>query len=146
MEKRYILLDEYEGYGIVGQFDTLEEVQEAARNWEQECDGECSLVTLEFDHYIIMGAGQPNKVFYHIYREDAVDGDENRSIFDKHICECSQIARYDDELRRTRELIGRFVELCEPHPLTIFELQRLLTDYIGLREEAVKLLGGVGNA
>ena len=41
--KKYKLIDYYEGYGVVGEYDTIEEMKEAAYNWMLETDGECDL-------------------------------------------------------------------------------------------------------
>lgn len=41
--KKYRLVDYYENYGIVGEYDTIEEMKKAAQNWLSETDGECKL-------------------------------------------------------------------------------------------------------
>lgn len=42
-EKRYRLVDNYEGYGYIGEYDTLEELKKAASEWEEDTDSECDL-------------------------------------------------------------------------------------------------------
>ncbi len=41
--KRYRLVDNYEGYGFIGEYDTIEELKKAASQWEEDTDGECEL-------------------------------------------------------------------------------------------------------
>ncbi|MBR1740244.1 MAG: hypothetical protein IJ737_08115 [Ruminococcus sp.] len=139
-EDRYVLLDVYEGYCLIGSYNFTAEVKAAATKWKKESDGECDLVLLEYDHTVLMGVGAPAKHFYR--RVTGPERANDKTLTDKHWSECRQIALYDDELRKARALLKRFVELGEPHALTLYELQTLLTEYIGLREEAVKLLGG----
>lgn len=46
--KRYQLVDNYEGYGYIGEYDTLEELKKAASEWEEDTDGECDLELQEW--------------------------------------------------------------------------------------------------
>ena len=44
-EKRnFILWDYYENYGLVGKYDTEAEAREAAKQWNDETDGEGQIV------------------------------------------------------------------------------------------------------
>ena len=44
-EKRNsILWDYYENYGLVGKYDTEAEAREAAKQWNDDTDGECQIV------------------------------------------------------------------------------------------------------
>ena len=44
-EKRnFILWDYYENYGLVGKYDTEAEAREAAKQWNDDTDGECQIV------------------------------------------------------------------------------------------------------
>ena len=42
--KRFILWDYYENYGLVGKYDTEAEAREAAKQWNDDTDGECQIV------------------------------------------------------------------------------------------------------
>lgn len=41
--KKYMLVDLYENYGIVGRYNTFDEMKRDASEWEKETDGECNL-------------------------------------------------------------------------------------------------------
>ena len=43
-KKNFILWDYYENYGLVGKYDTEAEAREAARQWNDDTDGECQIV------------------------------------------------------------------------------------------------------
>ena len=44
-EKKYFILwDYYENYGLVGKYDTEAEAREAAKQWNDDTDGECQIV------------------------------------------------------------------------------------------------------
>lgn len=42
--KRFRVWDYYEGYGHIGDFDTLKEARAAAKQHSQDTDGECQIV------------------------------------------------------------------------------------------------------
>lgn len=42
--KNYLLWDYYEGYGRIGDYDTEAEARAAAKQWNEETDGECQIV------------------------------------------------------------------------------------------------------
>ena len=42
--KNFILWDYYENYGLVGKYDTEAEAREAAKQWNDDTDGECQIV------------------------------------------------------------------------------------------------------
>lgn len=42
-ETKYYLYDEYEGVELIDTFDSVEAATEAAREYDEETDGECSL-------------------------------------------------------------------------------------------------------
>ena len=42
--KRFILWDYYENYGLVGKYDTEAEARAAAKQWNDDTDGECQIV------------------------------------------------------------------------------------------------------
>ena len=46
--KRFILWDYYENYGLVGKYDTEAEAREAAKQWNDDTDGECQIVIFRF--------------------------------------------------------------------------------------------------
>lgn len=46
--KRYQLVDNYEDYGYIGEYNTLEELKKAASEWEEDTDGECDLELQEW--------------------------------------------------------------------------------------------------
>ena len=46
MPKKYRVIDQYENYGIIGEFDKYGEACKAAELWKTETDGECNLVML----------------------------------------------------------------------------------------------------
>jgi hypothetical protein len=46
--KRYQLVDNYENYGYIGEYDTLEEMKKTASEWEEDTDGECDLELQEW--------------------------------------------------------------------------------------------------
>ena len=46
--KRFILWDYYENYGLVGKYDTETEAREAAKQWNDDTDGECQIVMYAF--------------------------------------------------------------------------------------------------
>lgn len=54
--KKYQLVDNYENYGYIGEYDTLEELKKAASEWEEDTDGECDLEVQEwyepFEEYL----------------------------------------------------------------------------------------------
>ena len=43
-KKHFILWDYYENYGLVGKYDTEAEAREAAKQWNDDTDGECQIV------------------------------------------------------------------------------------------------------
>ena len=43
-KKNFILWDYYENYGLVGKYDTEAEAKEAAKQWNDDTDGECQIV------------------------------------------------------------------------------------------------------
>ena len=43
-KKNFILWDYYENYGLVGKYDTEAEAREAAKQWNDDTDGECQIV------------------------------------------------------------------------------------------------------
>ena len=43
-KKNFIIWDYYENYGLVGKYDTEAEAREAARQWNDDTDGECQIV------------------------------------------------------------------------------------------------------
>ena len=43
-KKNFILWDYYENYGLVGKYDTEAEAREAAKQWNDETDGEGQIV------------------------------------------------------------------------------------------------------
>lgn len=45
---RYMLVDYCEDYGLVGYYETLDEMIDAASEWEADTDGECDLVFKEW--------------------------------------------------------------------------------------------------
>lgn len=42
--KNYLLWDYYDGYGQIGDYDTEAEARAAAKQWNEETDGECQIV------------------------------------------------------------------------------------------------------
>lgn len=42
--KKYRLWDHYEGYGLIGDYDTEAEARAAAKQWNEDTDGECQIV------------------------------------------------------------------------------------------------------
>ena len=42
--KNFILWDYYENYGLVGKYDTEAEARAAAKQWNDDTDGECQIV------------------------------------------------------------------------------------------------------
>ena len=42
--KNFIIWDYYENYGLVGKYDTEAEAREAAKQWNDDTDGECQIV------------------------------------------------------------------------------------------------------
>ena len=42
--KRFILWDYHKNYGLVGKYDTEAEAREAAKQWNDDTDGECQIV------------------------------------------------------------------------------------------------------
>ena len=63
--KKYRLVDNYEGYGIVGEYDTIGEILIAAYKWMSETDYECDLRYFKQDEqsatYIEITKGLPIK-------------------------------------------------------------------------------------
>ena len=45
----YQVYDLYECFGAVGVYDTLEEAEKAARDWEAKTDGECDVIIRVWD-------------------------------------------------------------------------------------------------
>ena len=43
-KKNFILWDYYENYGLVGKYDTEAEAREAAKQWNDDTDGEGQIV------------------------------------------------------------------------------------------------------
>lgn len=43
-KKNFIIWDYYENYGLVGKYDTESEAREAAKQWNDDTDGECQIV------------------------------------------------------------------------------------------------------
>lgn len=43
-KKHFILWDYYENYGLVGKYDTEAEAREAAKQWNDDTEGECQIV------------------------------------------------------------------------------------------------------
>ena len=43
-KKNFILWDYYENFGLVGKYDTEAEAREAAKQWNDDTDGECQIV------------------------------------------------------------------------------------------------------
>ena len=43
-KKNFIIWDYYENYGLVGKYDTEAEAREAAKQWNDDTDGECQIV------------------------------------------------------------------------------------------------------
>lgn len=43
-KKHFIIWDYYENYGLVGKYDTEAEAREAAKQWNDDTDGECQIV------------------------------------------------------------------------------------------------------
>lgn len=43
-KKNFILWDHYDDYGFVGGYDTEAEAREAAKQWNDDTDGECQIV------------------------------------------------------------------------------------------------------
>lgn len=43
-KKNFILWDYYENYGLVGKYDTEAEARAAAKQWNDDTDGECQIV------------------------------------------------------------------------------------------------------
>lgn len=43
-KKNFILWDYYENYGLVGKYDNEAEAREAAKQWNDDTDGECQIV------------------------------------------------------------------------------------------------------
>ena len=43
-KKNFILWDYYENYGLVGKYDTEAEARAAAKQWNDDTDGECHIV------------------------------------------------------------------------------------------------------
>ena len=43
-QKNFIIWDYYENYGLVGKYDTEAEAREAAKQWNDDTDGECQIV------------------------------------------------------------------------------------------------------
>lgn len=48
MPKRFRLYDVYEGYDLLGEFDTMSEVRRAALQYDADTDGECCLMVARF--------------------------------------------------------------------------------------------------
>lgn len=46
--KEFYLWDYYEDYGRIGDYDTEAEAREAAKEWNDETDGECQVVLFKF--------------------------------------------------------------------------------------------------
>ena len=46
--KKYRVWDNYEGYGIVGDYDTEKEARAAAKRRSEETDGECQIVLYSY--------------------------------------------------------------------------------------------------
>ena len=45
---KYLLVDYYEDYGIVGRYETKQEAEKAKRKHERDCDGECNCKIIEY--------------------------------------------------------------------------------------------------
>ena len=43
-KKNFILWDHHDDYGFVGGYDTEAEAREAAKQWNDDTDGECQIV------------------------------------------------------------------------------------------------------
>lgn len=50
--KKFRLMDYCDNFGLVGDFDTYEEMVEYAEEWEEETDGECNLAYYEWNNDI----------------------------------------------------------------------------------------------
>lgn len=46
-KKNFIIWDYYENYGLVGKYDTEAEAREAAKQWNDDTDGECQIVMFQ---------------------------------------------------------------------------------------------------
>lgn len=47
--KKYRILDLYENYGLIGEFDRYGEACRAAELWKLETDGECDLIMFRWN-------------------------------------------------------------------------------------------------
>ena len=46
--RNFIIWDYYDDYGFIGGYDTEAEAREAAKQWNEDTDGECQIVMYAF--------------------------------------------------------------------------------------------------